>query len=122
MNKAFQYSKELRKRMTKEEKILWGRLRNRKLEGYKFRRQHSILIERLDIEGFYVADFYCCEKKLLLELDGGIHNSLENKRNDISKDQTLIEEGFKILRIKNIEIHLSLEIVLNRIILSLRGL
>lgn len=57
--------------MTEAEDILWKHLRNKKLNGLKFRRQHP-----LDI---FIADFYCHEKKLVIELDGGIHDILEQK-------------------------------------------
>jgi very-short-patch-repair endonuclease len=51
--------------MTDAEKLLWARLRNRQLAGYKFRRQHPI--------GPFIVDFVCLEKKLLVEVDGGQH-------------------------------------------------
>lgn len=65
----FSKAKELRKSMTIAEKILWKHLRNNKLNGLKFRRQHP-----LDI---FIADFYCHPKRLIIELDGGIHDTLE---------------------------------------------
>jgi len=56
---------ELRKEMTAAEQVLWGKLRNRKVGGYKFRRQHPI--------GPYIVDFYCSQAGLIIELDGEIH-------------------------------------------------
>jgi very-short-patch-repair endonuclease len=56
---------ELRKNMTDAEKVLWQQLRNRKLGDLKFRRQHPV--------GIFILDFYCHEKKLAIEVDGGIH-------------------------------------------------
>ena len=61
----FENAEFLRKNMTHEEKLLWGFIANNQL-GYKFRRQHPIWR--------YIADFYCHELKLVIELDGGIHD------------------------------------------------
>ena len=60
---------EMRKNMTYAEKVLWQQLRNRKLDDLKFRRQHPVAI--------FILDFYCHEKKLAIEVDGGIHNNEE---------------------------------------------
>ncbi len=70
--------------MTEAEKIVWERLCKNK-PGLRIRRQHPI----------YIADFYCHELKLVIEIDGGIHLSKENKQCDISRDITLNEFGFK---------------------------
>ena len=69
----FQRAEELRKQCTWEEEIIWGYLSANKL-GVKFRRQHPLL--------FYVADFYCHQLKLVIEIDGGIHNKADVKIND----------------------------------------
>jgi very-short-patch-repair endonuclease len=62
---VFWYARTNRKGMTEAERILWFALRGRRLLGFKFRRQHPI--------DDFIADFYCHEKKLLIELDGGYH-------------------------------------------------
>jgi len=71
-----QLAKELRKNQTEAEEMLWQKLRNRKLYGYKFLRQHPIIhsgfINKLY---FFIADFYCAEKELVIELDGKIHGN-----------------------------------------------
>jgi very-short-patch-repair endonuclease len=87
--------RELRRNSTFQEKKLWFILRGRKL-GHRFHRQHSIR--------YYVADFYCPEKKLIIEIDGSIHSETESKLYDIQRDDFLTELGYKILRIKNGEI------------------
>jgi len=87
--------RELRKDQTKAEEILWWYLRNRKM-GVKFKRQHGV--------GGYIADFYCAEKKIIIELDGGIHNSDEAKQNDAVRDKYFKELGYTILRFKNEEV------------------
>jgi very-short-patch-repair endonuclease len=86
-------ARELRKIMTPAEKILWKKLRNKSLENYKFRRQHAPYK--------FIADFYCHELKLVIELDGEIHNSVENKEYDIGRTYELNEFGIKVLRIQN---------------------
>lgn len=63
--KTFQYAHALRARMTDAEKKLWDRLSNKQLEGYRSKRQHPI--------ANYIADFYCHQAKLIIEVDGKIH-------------------------------------------------
>jgi ribosomal protein S18 acetylase RimI-like enzyme len=70
-NVLFGYAQDLRQEPTSAEELLWHNLRNRKLDDLKFRRQHPI--------DKYIADFYCHEKLLVIELDGFIHNLQENK-------------------------------------------
>ena len=71
---------QLRKSETLEEKILWAFLRRNQI-GYKFRRQHSI--------GGYIVDFYCPEKKLVVEIDGPAHSKKENKEYDKVRENYL---------------------------------
>ena len=103
----FLKAKDLRKSMTEAEEILWKHLRNNKLDGLKFRRQHP-----LDI---FIADFYCHQKKLIIELDGEIHDNLEQKEYDEGRTFELEEKGFKILRFRNEEVINDIEDVLSRI-------
>ncbi len=72
----FQRAEELRKSPTHEEEIVWGYLSKNKL-GVKFRRQHPIFL--------YIADFYCHSLKLVIEIDGGIHNTKDVKINDAER-------------------------------------
>lgn len=83
----------LRKSMTPSEKILWSLLRNRQFHGLKFRRQHGI--------GPYIVDFYCDEAKLIIEVDGGIHDDEEVRGNDIEREQHLKAQGYRITRFSN---------------------
>ncbi len=87
-------AKELRKRTTDAEKIIWSVLRRSQMGGYKFRRQYSI--------GSYVADFACLEKQLIIELDGGQHS--EQQSYDQKRDTFLREAGFTVLRFWNNEV------------------
>jgi leucyl-tRNA synthetase len=89
--------------MTESEKLLWKELRGRRLSGYKFLRQHPILYSgNLISFNYFVADFYCSEKKAVIELDGPIHDSTEEY--DQFKDSELINMGIHIIRIKNEEL------------------
>jgi very-short-patch-repair endonuclease len=91
-----EYARELRLRTTKAEQKLWFLLRNRKLKGKKFRRQHAI--------ANYVADFYCNESKLVIELDGNFHTVEETKEYDKSRTNLLNELGIIVLRFWNEEV------------------
>jgi len=91
-----QHAKELRGRTTEAEQKLWALLRNRQLKGKKFRRQHAI--------AGYVADFYCHEAKLVIELDGNIHTTREAKAYDHSRTVLLKEMGITVLRFWNSEL------------------
>jgi len=98
--------RELRKRATTQEDLLWDKLRNRKI-GCKFRRQHSV--------GGYILDFYCKEKRLLIEVDGGIHVKSDAKEYDEVRDKYFKELNFIILRIKNDEIEKNIDKVVEKI-------
>ena len=91
----FQYAEALRKNMTEVEKIIWERLCKNQL-GVRIRRQHPVWK--------FIADFYCHELKLIIEIDGGIHLTLENKEYDITRDIVLNELGIQIMRFTNEEV------------------
>ncbi len=92
-----------RRHLTPAEKILWEELRNRKLNGKKFNRQHPIFYESVKNDhSFYVADFYCHECKLVIELDGPVHDYQEEK--DYNRDLVLNELGLKVIHIRNEEL------------------
>jgi len=104
---TFQTAKKLRKESTHTEKILWKILRSRKFNKYKFRRQHPV--------GRYVADYYCHQSKLVIELDGEVHEDEEQKYYDIERDKFMEEMGLNVLRIKNEDVTERLESVLELI-------
>jgi very-short-patch-repair endonuclease len=87
---------ELRKNMTIAEKVLWQQLRNCQIDGLKFRRQHPVDI--------FILDFYCHERKLAVEVDGGIHNEAAQKEWDENRTYELNEFGIKVLRFTNEDI------------------
>jgi len=71
---SVQTARKLRQQMTPEEKRLWKELRAHRFKGYKFRRQHPVIYQPFQYKtSFYVADFYCGTKKLVIELDGKHH-------------------------------------------------
>lgn len=93
--------------MTDVERKLWAALRNRQLEGFKFRRQVTI--------GPYVVDFLCAERKLIVELDGGQHDDVT----DAPRTAFLEAQGFRAARFWNHEVNESFEGVLASILAAL---
>jgi very-short-patch-repair endonuclease len=81
----FKRARQLRKRTTPSENNLWALLRKKQFEGYKFRRQHPIYK--------FIADFYCHELRLIIELDGGIHLNPEQAAYDIGRTFELNQLG-----------------------------
>jgi len=98
------YARVLRRNLTGSEKLLWEQLRNRKLAGYKFLRQHPI-IYKADYRGlnYFVADFYCHAKRTVIELDGSIHS--EREEYDQFRDEEMKLMGLHVLRLKNEELN-----------------
>jgi len=99
------YARQLRKKSTNAERLMWSHLRNRNLEGIKFRRQQPF--------GPYIVDFISVEKKLVIELDGGQHAM--NKELDRNRDKFIESEGYRTLRFWNNEVFQNTEGVLERI-------
>lgn len=83
-------ARDLRKHTTKPEVALWQTLRQRP-EGFKFRRQHPI--------GPYIVDVCCLSARLVVEIDGVVHNMGERPSRDIERDRFIKENGFRVLRI-----------------------
>jgi very-short-patch-repair endonuclease len=96
-------ARNLRRNQTPEESILWNELRNRKLSGKKFLRQHPVIYEEINRKKyFFIADFYCAGSKLVIELDGKIHNF--HKDYDLQRDMVLNAKGIRVLHIENKEL------------------
>ena len=100
-------ARRLRQEATLAEKKLWLHLRNRKLAGLKFRRQHPI--------GNRVVDFFCAEANLAIELDGSGHLLHVGQVSDLDREIELYEKGFRLLRFSNRAILSELEGVLDTI-------
>jgi very-short-patch-repair endonuclease len=95
-----QYARHMRNNPTPSELKLWGYLRNRQLEGRKFLRQHPLLYEFSPKEFFFfIPDFYCYQDRLIIELDGPIHEYQLEK--DEKREKILQNMGFTVLRFKN---------------------
>jgi imidazole glycerol-phosphate synthase subunit HisF len=110
--KTFEFAKDLRHNQTTAEQFLWNVIRGRKLNGYKFRRQHPI--------GHFIADFYCHEAKLVIELDGNIHDQEQVRLRDICREEIIKEFGIVVLRFKNDDIFSEIDNVVKEIMKYLR--
>ena len=87
-------AKMLRKNMTKEEKHLW----------YDFLRTHPVRFSRQKVLGKYIADFYCNQAKLVVELDGSQHCTPEEIRYDNNRTQYLQSQGLTVMRLSNLDV------------------
>ncbi len=105
-NLIFERAKKLRNNVTPTEMILWGRLKEH-FPNIKFRRQHPI--------SFYIVDLYCHSKKLVIEIDGSIHDFEEMKIKDELRQKELELLGLKVVRFTTKEITNHLESVLKTI-------
>jgi very-short-patch-repair endonuclease len=104
--------RELRKKQTPAEAILWQSLRDRSFSGKKFLRQHPVCVESVFGRNlYYIPDFYCHEAKLVIEADGPVH--LFKKEYDKNRDEVLAGLGLTTLRFTNDEIQNDLARVLN---------
>ena len=107
-----QMARQLRKTPTPSETILWAAIRGRQLDGRKFRRQVSI--------GAFVVDLYCWTEKLVIEVDGAVH---ELQRGADAERQTLVESlGLRFIRFSAEEIEGNLPAILNRIKATFRSM
>ena len=88
--KSVRIARRLRANQTDAETVLWNRIRNGQIDGYKFVRQVPIL--------GYICDFVCREQRLIIEVDGGQHNE---SATDAIRDKRLIEDGYRVLRFWN---------------------
>ena len=106
ISKLYERRKYLRNNSTPQEILLWTKIKDSQL-GYKFRRQHSI--------GGYIADFYCPEKRVVIELDGKSHFTEEGKEYDEERSNHFSGLGIRVLRFTNKEINTDIENVISRI-------
>ena len=103
------HARELRKNLTVAEELLWQILRNRKLNNWKFRRQHPI-------NKSYILDFYCAETKVAIELDGANHAQKDQKEYDDNRSAVLKELGIRVVRFSNEEALNDIKNVLEKIV------
>ena len=97
----------MRKDGTTAEKLLWENIRRNKLGGYAFRRQHPI--------GRYITDFYCCKTRLVIEIDGNIHERDDINEYDMIREKEIKSKAINILRFTNDEIYSDMANVLLKI-------
>ena len=109
--KSIKHAKELRRRMTDAEVILWSRLRRRSFAGFRFRRQHPI--------GPYIADFASVLSHLVVEVDGGTHSTDAELAHDRHRDAYLKSRGWRVLRVTNEDVYKRLDTLLEGICLHL---
>ena len=97
--------RKLRKNMTEAEKILWNRIRRRQLSNKRFLRQYSV--------NKYIIDFYCPEIRLAIEVDGELHNKLEEKEYDKFRQEEIETFDIGFLRFSNSDILRNIEYVIS---------
>ncbi|HEY0513699.1 MAG TPA: endonuclease domain-containing protein [Thermoanaerobaculia bacterium] len=102
--------RDLRRNATATEKILWERLRSRRLQGLKFQRQFPV--------GPFVADFCCRDRRVIVEVDGEIHSDEQQMARDVERDAYLRGQNYIVVRFTNAEILNDLETVLRRIAIA----
>jgi len=100
--KINQTARELRKNQTESEGLLWEILRGRRLSGKKFLRQHPIIYTVYQRPYYFIVDFYCAEAKLVIEIDGSIHDT--SVEYDQQRTEILKSKGLHVLRISNDEL------------------
>jgi very-short-patch-repair endonuclease len=99
-------ARQLRQNLTPAEQILWQSLKNRQLNGLKFRCQHPV--------GSFIVDFYCPQCRLVIELDGEIHQ--QQLEYDIARTKQLNNFGYRVIRFDNREVMTDLNHVLKQIL------
>lgn len=106
--------------IAKVERILWESIRNKKLLDKKFYRQYPIYYSITGKESFFVVDFYCHQKKLVVELDGAIHKY--RLKGDKEREKILNYLGLKIIRFRNDEVLNNLVDVISKLKVTLKNL
>ena len=104
----------LRRRSTEAEEIFWEAVKNRRFHGLRFRRQHPVHVEENGIIWTFIADFYCTERKLVIELDGPIHERQKNY--DKARDTAIESLGLRVIRIDNATVLSNLDSLLRMLV------
>ena len=100
---ALVVSRDLRKNQTPAEIFFWEKVKDKKFLGHKFLRQHPLFYEFYGNKKFFIADFYCGELRLIIEIDGGIHEKQADY--DRTRKEILeIQKNYKVIRFKNEEV------------------
>ena len=104
---SFSKAQFLRTVMTNAENLLWEKLKNNQFHGLKFRRQHPVHL--------FIADFYCHKYRLIIEIDGGYHESEIQRKKDEERTQLLMDNDLTVIRFSNEEIENNMTEVLTRL-------
>ena len=107
------YARNMRKMPTPAEQILWERLRRKQVGGFKFRRQHPIQ--------HFIVDLYCADARLVIEIDGSIHDKNEQAEYDENRQRVLEEMGIEGLRLSNDEVVEQTDATIEQILEILTG-
>lgn len=102
-----EFAKQLRNNETECEQLLWKQLNKKQLAGFRFRRQHPIK--------YFIADFYCHKAKLVIEIDGGIHQLPHQFEYDQGRDYELVGLGLTVFRYTNQQVLTSMDSVIKQI-------
>jgi very-short-patch-repair endonuclease len=106
-------SRQLRKNQTEAENIFWQSVRNRKVANKKFYRQHPIYFDMEGRQRFFIADFYCHEARLVVEIDGKIHSYQRDY--DRMRTHIIGQLGVRVIRFKNEEIEEDIKGVIEKL-------
>lgn len=98
---ANERARQLRREATNAERVLWRYLRNGKLDGHTFRRQHPL--------GPYIVDFVCLEQMLIVEVDGATHGEPDERARDEARTAWLKERGYRVVRCHNDDVYRNME-------------
>lgn len=107
------FRRALRRRATPAEKRLWRVLRDRRLGGFKFRRQHPVAA--------YVLDFYCHAARLAIEIDGAVHDDPVRAGYDADRTRALQRAGIRVIRFSNREVLEQVDVVAEAILYAARS-
>ncbi|MBS1902264.1 MAG: endonuclease domain-containing protein [Bacteroidetes bacterium] len=103
-------ARSFRKNPTHTEKLMWHALRRHGQRGLKFRRQHPII-------GF-IVDFYCAEHRLIVEIDGDVHERSDVERRDATRQRALEQAGFRLIRFTTNQVSMNIDGVISSILVA----
>ena len=112
--RTLQLAGDLRRGMTQTERILWKRLRNRQVNGLRFRRQHPV--------NEFIVDFFCYEAMLAIEVDGSVHLDTMQAERDEERTCILRQMGIRVIRFTNQEVESEIESVISSIISEVKSI
>jgi very-short-patch-repair endonuclease len=111
---AVDTARNLRQGSTTAEMIFWETVRKRKVAGKKFLRQHPIRFEYEGKPHFFIADFYCAGSKLVVEIDGKIHENQQAR--DQHRTNIIEQKGIRVIRFKNEEIEEDISSIIKKLV------